>query len=380
MKRISALLLAVFMLFTVCGCNVGDYPLKASYNELGVPLSDYYTSGGIQRCVWDIEAYNGKIYVASGDYDKNKGPVNIKYYDVDKKEWVNDGSLPDEQIERFFVFDNKLYAAGCDPKDSWQYGNFYTTSGSGWTTERVLPNGIHNFDLAFFDGKMFAGMGVSAGQFPVAVSSDGKSFSQVPFKRDGNILSHNKEAIVRVYDFFTLNGELYAYLYSRDSEGRCYDVYRYDGESFVYHSDLISQLDIKRNVYTHISQKAEFNGMQFIARGHLYCTSDMKTAELIEIKPNIEVLDLRVIDDTLYVLCNEKLKRKDKEEFRISVWYTNLGKKGSFKEMFFFDYENRALSFTYNDGIFYFGMGYGITAQTDYETNGMVLSVKNELK
>ena len=157
------------------------------------------------------------------------------------------------------------------------------------------------------------------------------------------MLSHTAEAIVRVYDFFTLSGELYAYLFTLDRNGRRYDVYRYDGESFVYHSDLISQLDIKRNAYTHINQKAEFNGMQFIARGHLYSTSDMKTADLIEIKPNNEVLDLRVIDDTLYVLCNEKLNRNDKEEFRISVWYTNSGRKGSFRELFLFDYENCSL-------------------------------------
>ncbi len=380
MKRISVLILIVLMLLTICGCNVKDYPYKASFKELGVPLSDYYTTGGVHRSVWDIEAYNGKVYVGGGDYDKNKGPVMVKYYDVAKKEWVSDGNLPDEQIERFYIFNDMLYAAGCDPKENWQYGNFYTTNGNGWTTERVLPGGIHNFDLAFFDGKIFAGMGVAAGQFPVAVSSDGKSFSQVPFKKEGKVLSHTAEAIVRVYDFFTLSGELYAYLFTLDRNGRRYDVYRYDGESFVYHSDLISQLDIKRNAYTHINQKAEFNGMQFIARGHLYSTSDMKTADLIEIKPNNEILDLRVIDDTLYVLCNEKLNRNDKEEFRISVWYTNSGRKGSFRELFFFDYENRALSFTYDDGIFYFGIGYGITAKADYETNGMVLSVKNELE
>ncbi len=380
MKRILALLSAVLMLAIICGCNVRDYPYKARYKKLGVPLADYYTTGGIHRSVWDIEAYNGNIYISSGDYDKNKGPVTVKYYDTDKKEWVNDGSLPDEQIERFYIFEDKLYAAGCDPKDSWQLGNFYLTDGSGWKTERVLPGGIHNFDLILFDGKMFAGMGVNAGEFPVAISSDGKSFSQVPFMKDGAALSHTAGSIVRVYDFFTLNGELYAYLFTREGMTRGYDIYRYNGECFVYHSDLISQLEIKRNAYTHINQKVEFNGKQFIARGHLYCTSDMKTAELLEIKPNMEIVDLRVIDGTLYVLCNEKLNNKDKEEFRISVWYTNSGKKGSFKEMFFFDYENRALSFTYNEGIFYFGMGYGITATSDYETNGMVLSVKNKLE
>ena len=45
--------------------------------------------------------------------------------------------------------------------------------------------------------------------------------------------------------------------------------------------------------------------------------------------------------------------------------------------MFFYDYENRALSFTYHDGVFYFGMGYGVAAKNDlYDTNGMVLAVE----
>lgn len=380
MKRILALILTVLMLFTVCGCSIQDYPYKASYKELGVALEDYYTTGGIQRCVWDIEAYNGKIYVASGDYGENKGPVKLKAYDIDNKEWVSEGYLSDEQIERFYVFDNKLYAAGCDPKDSWQYGNIYTTDGNGWTTERVLPGGIHNFDLSFFDGKIFAGMGVSTGQFPIAVSSDGKNFKQVPLIKNGEAINNvNQSAIIRVYDFFTLNGQLFAFYRFNNGSDKRSEVYRLDGDSFVYHSDLISRLEISRHFYTFISQKAEFKKQQFIAVGNLYVTQDMKTAELIEIKPNMEVFDLRVIDGTLYLLCNEKLKRKDKEEFRVSIWYTNSGKKGSFKEMFFFDYENRALSFTYDEGIFYFGMGYGVTAKTDYDTNGMVLAVENKL-
>ena len=94
LKRILALLSAVLMLAIICGCNVRDYPYKARYKKLGVPLADYYTTGGIHRSVWDIEAYNGKIYISSGDYDKNKGPVTVKYYDTDKKEWVNDACVP----------------------------------------------------------------------------------------------------------------------------------------------------------------------------------------------------------------------------------------------------------------------------------------------
>ena len=50
-----------------------------------------------------------------------------------------------------------------------------------------------------------------------------------------------------------------------------------------------------------------------------------------------------------------------------------------FEEMFSFTYPVRALSFTYANEHFYFGMGYGIRAKQLYDENGMVLSVKNPL-
>ena len=102
----------------------------------------------------------------------------------------------------------------------------------------------------------------------------------------------------------------------------------------------------------------------------------MKTAQKIELKPNMEVLDLRVIDNKLYVLCNEKIEKNGEEEFRVSVWFSTTGNIGSFRQMFFYNYPVRALSFTYGNGVFYFGMGYGIKAQKTYAQNGMVLKVE----
>ncbi|MBO5211203.1 MAG: hypothetical protein J6B80_04660 [Clostridia bacterium] len=376
MKRLIILCLCILLTFSVAGCDIQDYPYKANYKELGAPINEYYAKGTLESCAWDVEILDDALYVGSGDYDKNKGPVNIWRYDFLDKSWYSDGIISDEQIERFYVFDGKLYAAGYDPRGSWDKGNFYVRENLAWTTNRVLPGGIHNFDLIKFDGKLFAGMGVVGKDFPVAVSSDGESFTQVPLVKNGQpIKLETSNAHNRVYDFFTLNDKLYAYHRFNDGKTSTFDIYCYDGEKFVYYSDLMTKLETDRNTFSHINQKVEFNGKKFIAMGNFYVTEDMKTAENIELKPNIEVLDLRVIDNKLYVLCNEKKEKNGKEEFRISVWFSTTGNIGSFRQMFFYNYPVRALSFTYGKDAFYFGMGYGVKAQKNYDQNGMVLKV-----
>ena len=377
MRKILIFCLCLLFAISIIGCDIQVYPYKADYKELGAPINEHYAKGTVESCAWDIEFFDNCLYVGSGDYDKNKGPVNIYCYSFSDKSWHSDGLLQDEQIERFYIFDGKLYAAGYDPKESWAMGNFYLKENSDWSTKRVLTGGIHNFDLVKFNGSLFAGLGVIGENFPIAVTTDGESFTQVPLIKNGQQIKCEKNNVQnRVYDFFTLKDTLYAYHRFYDGETSTYDLYRYDGENFVYYSDLIYKLEGERNTYSHINQKVEFNNKQFIATGNFYVTEDMKTAEKIKLKPNTQVIDLRVIDNTLYVLCNEKIENNGAESFKVSVWFSKTGNIGSFRQMLFFDYPVRALSFTYGNNAFYFGMGYGIKAQKAYDQNGMVLEVK----
>lgn len=383
MKKLSVLLLSFLIILSVAGCgSLRDYPYKASCRELGIPLENYYSQGNIARCAWDVEVYNNRLYVGSGDYDKNAGPVNMFYYDIKGEKWVDDGYLPDEEISRFFVFDGKLFACGIDPKDDWSYGNFYTCDGGEWQTNRNIPGGIHNFDMVQFEGKLFAGLGVSETDFPAAVSSDGgKTWSQLPFYRDGKPINDVKDSVVRVYDFFVFKNKLYAHYRIFDGETGRSEIYLYKDGRFEFYNTFLKGIKYKKTSYHYLNQKLEFNGKQFIADGYLYSTEDMITAEKIELKPNTNIVDLRVIGGKLYALCNEERTADDGSKyFRVSVWYTKSGIQGDFRQMLFYDYENRALSFTYHDGVFYFGMGYGVAAKNDlYDTNGMVLAVENPL-
>lgn len=376
MRRFVSLLCVAIMLLSCSSCAFRNS--KDSFvTELGIPLEESYPEGGQERCAWDIEYYNGALYVGSGDYDLNRGPVRMVHYDFAAGEWVTDDYFGDEQIERFYIFNDILYAPGCDSRGSWEFGNYFTCDKTGkWVMNRTLPNGVHNFDLVMFEGKLFAGLGVEEGNSPIVVTTDEQTWEQVPLLKDGKPRETYGGAVIRVYDFFVLDNTLYAYFYLNSDTQKAREIYRYDGENFVYHSNMTKTMSFAKRVkFAHFNAKIEFKGDQYISTGSLYKTADMITAEYINLGSEVEVADIRVIGDAMYLLCNEMfVDEKGDAGFRISVRKTEDGKV--FSKLFDFEYPVRALSFTYNDGTFYFGMGNGVTTDNCYEKNGMILAVE----
>ncbi len=128
--------------------------------NLGIPLADYYTTpGSIARCTYDIIAYNGRIYVGGGDDDRNLGPVPSWTYDESDEKWYCiDSGIPEEKIRRFQVIQNKLMFGGTDPREDWDYGNYYELSGEQWIKYRNIDKGAHNYDLFEHKGAIFIGL------------------------------------------------------------------------------------------------------------------------------------------------------------------------------------------------------------------------------
>lgn len=403
MKRILVFLIISAMLLTVTACGNTDSAATTTtsttapttapsmvpstdgqlYTELGIPLEQTYQRGGIERNPWDIEMYQGRLYVGSGDYDKNRGPVNLWYYDFDKKTWEIDTFLEDEQAGRFCIIDDKLYVPGIDPRCSWDMGSYYRLNGTEWDMLVTLPNALHNFDIVKYDGKLFAALGSKECCSPILVTTDEETWEPVELYKDGKVVDTTGYTYVRIYDFFTLNGELYAYFsLSQSGKPSYHEFYRYDGERFVWHSNMIDDMKFGRgNTYTHFQQKAEFNGYQYITNGNLYRSSDMITAESIVPEGDPEVTDLRVIGDTLYALCCEKYTTEDgNTAFYNSLRASKDGK--TYTEVFRFSYPVRALSFTYESGTVFLGMGFGTKAAEDrsmYDENGMILAINRVL-
>ncbi len=401
MKRLLAVLLIAFVLTASTSCSSGTTTTTTTtttpttvpsmvpsvegqlYVELGVAAEGAYRSGGVPRNPWDVEMYNGRLYVASGDFDKNAGPVYVWYYDFDANAWEVDSIIEDEQISRFNTIDGKLYLPGIDPKVSWDVGSYYRLDGEEWDMLVNLPGSIHNFDIVKHDGKLFAGIGVQDGNMPALVTTDEETWTPVNFYRDGELINTTDYTFTRVYDFFTLSGELYAYL-SQSSSGLTsyYEIYHYDGENFVLYSELPTKLNFSRkNTYTHFHQRVEYKGYQYLANGNLYRSADMITAEKITPNGDPEINDLRVVGDKLYALCSEEYTTDGGETaFYNSLQVTTDGK--TFTEVFRFSYPVRALSFTYENGTVFIGMGFGVKAAKThvyYDENGMILAINRVL-
>jgi len=154
--------------------NAGD--VTAKLEDLGIPLAEKYPNSGkganglcyYPRNVWALKAYGGRLYVGSGN-SSNGGPYANAFnaavfcFDPATTNFINEGDIMECQLDVFRVFsDGKLYIPSHDPS----YGNpsnplcgyYLRTSGASgtWTRASKFNNDVHNYDMAEFDGCLFA--------------------------------------------------------------------------------------------------------------------------------------------------------------------------------------------------------------------------------
>ena len=370
MKQAFAKLLicvAVFIVsLTISSCSASK---TVEYTELGIPSSERYSQGVRARCPWDMYLWNEKIYIGSGDYDTNAGPVDIWAYDIKNQLWENTGTVADEEINRFCVIDGKLTAPGIDPQGDWTYGNYYVLDNEEWTTVRTIPGGLHNFDMVEYQGMIFAGLGVTSGEYPIACSNDGgKTFTSVEMRKNGKAFDTSGSEVVRVSDLFVFNGNLYA-AFRYGMTDITYDLYKYENGVFVYDNQLYQNIYQIKFFNSIIASKAEFKGKMFFTTGYLYTTDNMSDFKRISF-PNSEIVyDIYVNDDTLYVLCGVK---QDDGKYKISVWKNGSGRATSFTELFNFTYDIPPMSMVCDGNSFHIGIG---NYDSNNDKNGMILSV-----
>ncbi|MFZ4805447.1 MAG: hypothetical protein ACOYLI_12405 [Synechococcus lacustris] len=143
--------------------------------NLGNPAALRYPAcwQSLPRTPWDLARFDGRLYVGLGNAANdgptaNAGPVPVLAYALDQGRWLQEATLPDEEISRFVPHGQQLWITGADARGSWRWGNLYRRSiGEGWWWhERRLPRFIHAYDLAWHQGAM-----VVAGNVPDAVTS-----------------------------------------------------------------------------------------------------------------------------------------------------------------------------------------------------------------
>jgi hypothetical protein len=221
--------------------------------DLGVPYADRYPDGEriYARNPWDLQAFAGHLYLAAGNSSNlgpavNAGPVPVLRLDPATGKIEQVFQIDDEQIDRYFVFADRLYIPGHDPKESWELGNLYRMDPTGqWTKHRTIPHAIHTYALAKFDGKLFAGIGTventdagQKGRSAVCISEDdGQTWTQIK-------LGHE-----RIHALIEVAGKLFAVESLRDAASRkqwekylkqpMRSVFEYDGRGgFTPRDDL----------------------------------------------------------------------------------------------------------------------------------------------
>ena len=357
-------------------CYYVEIDPDAQVAELGILTERGFGPANLANSCWDVKIWNGQVFRGAGDYGKNAGATPIFAYDIATQKWQNYGTVPDMAVHSFEVIDGKLCAPGIDPSGGWELGNFYSLEDGKWKNNRTLPNGVHNFDMIEFDGKIFAGLGTEDADDTVAVSTDGgKSWSFVPLYQDGEPFDTSDYKWTRTYEFTEYNGQLYALVSFQLGIGSKHVLFRYENGKMVLINDqifpLIGGISVGRKYW---NGEFEFDGACYLTASKLYAIRDFSDREKYEVikMPNDEVVaDAFLRDGVIYTLTF--LQDKKTKEANVVIYKSTTGKTGSFTPVASFTYSVPPISFDYDGNHFYVGMG--LYTNTP-EKGGMVLRVK----
>jgi hypothetical protein len=112
------------------------------------PLGDWRSSPeeANARSLWDLQAYEGRLYLGYGDAVVNTGPTDVLAFDPATGEVAHEVTLPEEAISRYRVLDGQLVVPGVDAHDSAD-GYVYVRTAGQWR-QRVIPQAVHVLDVA----------------------------------------------------------------------------------------------------------------------------------------------------------------------------------------------------------------------------------------
>lgn len=379
--------LVVLCVLFASGCVVPDpnYDPHPDVIDLGIPAAAYFEDNCIARCVWDMTIFDNKLYVGCGDYNVNTGGVPVLYCNLDDLgNWQEEAFLYDEQIGRFLEIDGKLTVPGWDPVVSLPSGSYYQLENGEWETLVGLPDGLHNFDLVRFDGKLFAGIGADRGETPIAVSEDGKKFERVPMLRNGEPIDTSEGELIRTYNLWVLNDTLYAdFHYVNMAENKkIVEVYRYENGQFIWCVGLGKKL----NMVSMGSQclgtpwaDAVVDDTLFLTTGRLYMTTDLVEFTEISLPNNRWTYDLYMYDGKMYLLTasGKVLNSDGVMNYFVTVYSATSANPYEFKEELSFNSGGLPpTSLAVSDEGYFIAFGNWNNSKT--EQNGQVMYISRD--
>lgn len=382
-------LLASLLLFIIVGCSKSESEIPENEipeNEienptllelgdvtkqmvlLGNPLTAKYannTPSVYARNIWDMHAFNNKIYFGGGNSSNsapaaNAGPADLWVYDTTSQEFIKEYTVHDEQIHLIREFDNQLYIPGHDARESWALGNFYRLEKAGWKKYRTIPNAIHVYDIYKWEDKLFAAIGPQSPTANIQVSyDDGLTWQDAEYTNDKNMtIPHSS----RIYSIFPFSGKLYMQyvpypLFYTGNKNILKHITNPAEAKALYDGEKAYRIEraVLFGEYTAYILGKTHNDHQYLPVSLRYA-NNWENVIRYELPENTLPRDILVKDDYLIVLFS---KQAEEGTFYNTIMATSdlPADVVEWTELFGFTAETFARSFEYLNGTFYFGLG-----------------------
>jgi hypothetical protein len=357
--------------------------------SLGNPLAgDGHTGRALN--VWDLQIFDGKIYVAGGSTVDNSGPINVWAYDPTEQKFEKEYTVQEEAIEHFRVFDNQLYIPASDPVEG-DTEKFYRKDPNGeWklfqspsvqlahvrdlikleSGEILLVGNNRDFKdlskpataISIDDGRSFTGAGLKDAPdsefnwFFSVFAYQGKAYAPTSLLKD----SMNLKGTIAVYNRETKAFELAPELGNDEFIPRSLLEQRWGKQGFhvIYRPwhpiEFKGALLYPVRSYSYYDRnytQAYMNSIDFYVKPAPNTTPTKVTF------PDGKSIgeDVLIINQEVYVVANHKISSR---KFMVYLYKSkDPHSQSSWQEVAHFRSRNRVRSFEYFDNNFYFGLG-----------------------
>lgn len=243
-----------------------------------VPAYQYYEDVE-SRGINVLKHYKGKIFLGLGDYDRNTGPTKIIYYNVENGKIESSGTISDEEVFHFNIYDDKLYTSGSDVIGNWGTGYYYVYNEdeNKWDSFRFDNGWIHVFNIEKYKDKfvMVGSVTTDSNRSPVQVSNDGgKTFDDLKlYKYDDEVPTSGSIRVTNCGSYGDSFIVYVSYIISDSTptaekemleQGKYYGFYLYDHETN------------KLNFMGTIPYKESSNGVSRLQYNNLYYMRNIK--------------------------------------------------------------------------------------------------------
>ncbi len=384
-RQLGVFALLLFMLAVVLLKVKHEYEIQPDPQQffngpvkwLGNPFAKRWPAGGdiYARNIWDMKAFQGKIYLGSGNSANdgpapNAGPIDIWYFDPKLSTFVNEGEVNDEQIDVFKVIGDQLFIPGHDAAapDNWDYGNYYQLADKRWLKHRSIPRGIHVYDIAEYKGELVATLGSHDYYGGLSISKDkGGTWTTYP------------TGFFRLFTLFEFDDVLYvSSLFKNEKLIQGIQKNWPEHEDLIpvslyrYHEGVIQATAlgiqdffpgwelraVKLRLPTHYKNSFVYIGARpsndhQYAEQQLFSMENIGEGRRVSLPKNANPQDMLVDNDRLLLLSTEK--STGRWAYKLTVYETY--DLNTWVPLIRFDADTLSRSFEYLHGCFYFGMG-----------------------